>query len=186
MKLTLRPWHLLLLLPLFAMAVWLGQRSARIRDDPAQVLAALRAATAQPHLPTAEAAGAHARTPVDTYDADGLYEFINGAADAYLAHGFQVCAAAVYTMPLEDDWSVEIQAEAHRFASAQGAAARVAAERPKEAAAIEGIDGAVSDGFVLLVPAGQDMLKLTSLSFDRPAGAALQQLAEAWLRTVSP
>lgn len=185
MKLTLRPWHFILLLPLLGLAVWLGQRSAQEREDPAELLSALQV-DAVPGLPSVEAAGAVARTPIETYDADGLYEFINGAADGYLAHGFELCEAAVYTMPLEGDATVEIQAELHRFATPQGAVARVAAERPGAAEEIAGMDAAVSDGFVLLATAGREMLKLTSLSFDHPAGPALEQLASAWLQTATP
>lgn len=181
MHMTLRPWHLVLLLPLLVLAVWLGQRSARVREDPGAVLAALKAG-AELTLPAHEAVGAAARTEVDRYDAEGLYEFINGAADGYLAHGFEQCAAAVYTVPLADGATLEIQVELHRFATPQGAAARAAAERPSAAHPVPGMDGAESDGAVLLATAGRDMLKLTSLSFDTGGGAALEEFALAWAR----
>lgn len=39
----LRWWHPLLLLPLVAMTAWLWVRSGQVREDPADVLEALRA-----------------------------------------------------------------------------------------------------------------------------------------------
>jgi len=170
---------------MLGLAVWLGQRSAQVRDDPGELLAALQTG-GELGLPSAAAAGAADRTPVDAYDADRLYEFINGADEDYLAHGFELCEAAVYTMPLADGGTIEVQAELHRFATPQGAAARLAAERPSEAEEVLGVEGAVSDGFVLLATSGREMLKLTSLSFDIPAGPALKQLAAAWMGRAAP
>ncbi|MCJ7673002.1 MAG: hypothetical protein MUP67_13295, partial [Acidimicrobiia bacterium] len=57
----LRVRHALLLLPLVLVAVWLAARGRAVRDDPADVLRALRAAHG-PTLPPAGFAGASARS----------------------------------------------------------------------------------------------------------------------------
>jgi len=88
--------HLLLLLPLVAVVVWVAWRAGALRDDPAAVLRALRAAQA-PALPEAGAVGATDRSTPETYDRESLYQFIDGAAEAYLARGFEACVAATYS-----------------------------------------------------------------------------------------
>jgi hypothetical protein len=61
-------------------AVWLTQRGRALREDPADVLRALRAAHG-PTLPPPGAAGASARTETSAYGRETLYEYIDGAAE---------------------------------------------------------------------------------------------------------
>jgi len=172
--------HLALLLALAA-ALGLVVASGRTaREDRAAVLAALRAAGG-PRLPGAQAAGASARSEPARYDRETLYELIDGAAEGYLADGFERCVAASY-----DVAGLEVAAEAHRFASVEGARARLAAERPRGGRALPDLPGAETDGAVLLAVAGRDLLKLTSLDPTRDGSEALRALALAWHRETAP
>jgi hypothetical protein len=174
-----RLWHLLLLLPLAAIALWIGERGRHLRDDPADVLRHLKAQQA-PALPEATAARASARSAIDLYDQKTLYDFIDGAAEAYIAHGFERCAAATYTFAVAGGAALEIAAEVYRFAAPEGAAAQLAAERPASGSAPAELPGAVTDGAVLLLADGRDLLKLTSLSPGGTAAPALLRIAGAW------
>lgn len=172
-----RPVHFALVALLVAAVGLVAAGGRRTRDDRAATLAALRAA-AGPRLPSAPAAGATARGEPARYAADTLYELIDGAAEAYLADGFESCVAAVY-----DFAGREVAAEVHRFASPEGARARLAAERSLTAQPVPGLPGALADGAVLLAVSGRDLLKLTDLDPTRPEGeAALAALALAWQR----
>lgn len=171
--------HLLLLLPLLAVVLWVADRGRNQRDDPANVLRHLKAQLS-PALPEAAAAGASERSPVDLYDRETLYDFIDGAAEAYIARGFERCAAATYTFAAAGGRGLEVAAEVYRFAAAEGAAAQLAAERPTAGTAPADLPGAVADGSVLLLTHGRDLLKLTSLARGGDASPALRQIAAAW------
>lgn len=174
-----RPGHVVLLLPLAAVAAWVGARAGRVRDDPARVLAALQAA-AGPALPAESAAGAAARTAPESHDRATLYDFIDGAAESYLANGFERCVAAVYTFR-DASREHEIAAEVYRFATPAGARAQLAAEQPGGASEVPGLTGAVADSSTLLAVRGRDYLKLTAMSTGPATDAALRALAAAWL-----
>ena len=174
-----RPGHVALLIPLALAATWLAVRARGVREDPGEVLAALRSASG-PSLPAASSAGAQVRSEVEEYDRESLYEFIDGAAEAYLARGFQCCVAATYEVAAPGSPALEIAAEVYRFKDAAGAQALFDEERPSAAAAVPGIEGAVSDGTVLAAVAGRDYLKLTSLSGGDRVDAQLRYIAAAW------
>jgi len=176
----LRLRHVLLLLPLVAILAWVADRARRERDDPAEVLRHLWAQQA-PGLPDAAPAGAASRSPVEAYDRETLYEFIDGAAEAYIARGFERCAASTYVFDTADDSELEVAAEVYRFAAADGAAAQLAAERPLAGVAPPGLPGAVADGAVLVLAHGRDLLKLTSLGRGVDASGHLLAIARAWL-----
>ena len=165
--------HALLVLALAGAVGLVLERGRRTREDPAAVLLALRQAQG-PRLPAAGRAGAALLGEPARYDRDRLYELIDGAADAYLARGFERCLAATYGVG-----PIEVAAETHRFGSEAGARAQLEAERPRRAVAVPGL-AAVSDGSVLLAVAGRDLLKLTALSAAPGAGEALAALAAAW------
>lgn len=171
--------HAALLGLLGVIGVWVAHRGQVTRQDPAAVLTALRAAQG-PTLPAAEAAGAAARDEVATYDAATLYEFINGAADAYLARGFARCAATVYSFSTPDGRPFEVAAEVYRFATAAGARAQLEAERPPAARPVPGAADAWLDAGVLLALGGADYLKLTAYDTGPAADEALQRLLAAW------
>ncbi|HPC84385.1 MAG TPA: hypothetical protein P5234_03570 [Thermoanaerobaculaceae bacterium] len=174
-----RPGHLLLVLPLVAVAVWVGSRGGRVRDDPAHVLAALRMA-AGPMLPGEGAVGAASRTALESYDPQTLYEFIDGAAESYLGNGFERCVAVVYTFRAGGT-EHEVAAEVYRFVADSGARAQLAAERPAEASEIEGLPGAVADATTLLAVKGRDYLKLTAMAAGPGVDATLRAIAAVWL-----
>ncbi len=180
----IRPWHLLLLVPLAATVAWVAHRGRDVREDPTAVLAALRAG-AGPVLPEAAAAGAAGRSEVSSYDPDTLYEFIDGAAEGYLSRGFERCATADYTFASEGGEAVEVTAEVYRFGTPEGALGQLAAEKPAAAAPVASDPSAVTDGMVLLAVSGRDYLKLTV--FGPPAGApaALRAVASAWRKGAS-
>lgn len=175
-----RPVHALLVAVLAA-ATWLvlspGQR---VREDRAEVLRALRASSG-PRLPAASRAGATLASEPARYDRERLYELVDGAAEGYLARGFQACVAATFALG-----AVEVAAEAHRFETEAGAREQLAAERPRAAQPVAGLPGAVSDGSVLLAARGRDLLKLTSLAPGPTGSEALLALAGAWQQENRP
>lgn len=171
--------HFALLALLVGVAVWVAQRGQATRQDPAAVLDALRAAEG-PALPTAAAAGASHRADVEMFDPETLYDFINGAADAYLARGFARCAATVYSFRKTDGGTFEINAEVYRFSAPAGAREQLEAERPPAAHAIPGAGEAWMDGRVLLAVAGVDYIKLTAVDNDPTVEEALLQLLASW------
>jgi len=173
-----RPLHLLLVVPLVALLVGVYHLGSHRRDDPAAVLQALRAARGL-KLPAAESAGFATRTESTRYDPETLYEFIDGAADSYIANGFTECLAAIYTMS-QTAVPVEISAETYRFKNEEGARKQLDFERPAAALPVSGLEAAVSDGAVLLLLEGHDLLKLTVLTPDPAASAALTALASSW------
>jgi hypothetical protein len=179
---TARPGarHLVLLLPLLAVAVWVGWRARALRDDPAAVLRALRAVQA-PALPEAGAVGAIDRSTPETYDRESLYQFIDGAAEAYLARGFEICVAATYSFAAVGG-PLDVAAEVYRFSGGDGARGQRDEELPSAAAAVTGAGDAASDGTVLLAVRGGDLLKLTALGADPQSGVLLARIAAAWER----
>ncbi len=174
-----RVWHAFLLLPLVAVAVWVVARGRTTRDDPAAVLAALRAA-AGPSLPGAAAAGATARSAPSSYNRDSLYEYIDGAAESYLARGFERCLVATYTFPSTAADALDVTAEVYRFAAPAGAREQMASERPAAAVPVAGVADAFADPSTLVACRGRDYLKLTALSAGPGAGKALFAVAAAW------
>lgn len=171
--------HALLALALAGAVGLVLERGRRTRDDPAAVLSALRRAQG-PRLPAAGRAGAALLGEASRYDRERLYELIDGAAESYLARGFERCVAATFGVG-----PVEVAAEAHRFGTEAGARAQLEAERPRRAVAVPGLS-AVSDGSVLVAVAGRDLLKLTALSAGPGAGEALAALAAAWEEGKAP
>ncbi|OFV79458.1 MAG: hypothetical protein A2Y78_04910 [Acidobacteria bacterium RBG_13_68_16] len=169
--------HALLLLPLVIVAVWLTQRARAVRDDPADVLRALRAAHG-PMLPAAGTAGASARTETSAYDRETLYEYIDGAAESYLARGFERCLVATYTFTGTAGSALDITAEVYRFAAPGGAKEQMLAERPNAATPLPGIADAFVDPSTLVAIRGRDYLKLTALASG--AEKALVGIAAAW------
>ncbi len=168
----------LLLVPALAVALvlWEGRRP---REDPREVLRALRA-QAGPRLPDAEAAGAASMTEPERYDRDRLYELVDGAADLYLARGFERCVASTYRFA--DARGLEIAAEAYRFRDEAGARSQARADRPSGALPAGDAAGTFSDGQVVLAVSGRDLLKLTALATDARARDRLLELAAAWRR----
>lgn len=172
-----RPVHVALLLVPVAAVALVRWRGREVHEQPAQVLAALRA-QAGPRLPPAAAAGAGSATVPERYDRDRLAELIDGAATRYLERGFDGCVAAVYSYP--EAGGLEIAAESHRFRDEEGARAQADAERPSAARPVEGAPWALTDGQVLLAVRGRDLLKLTALSMHPDARERLLALAAAW------
>lgn len=171
--------HGLLLLPLVALVAWLVLRSGGTRDDPAAVLKALRS-SAGPALPGAAAVRAASRTEPASYDPKTIFDYIDGAAEAYLSRGFERCVAATFSFPKPGGGAFDVVAEVYRFAAEQGAADQLAAERPGDVTAVTGFSGAVADASTLLARQGRDYLKLTALVDDPAAREALERIAVAW------
>lgn len=171
--------HVVLLALLGAAAFWVMQRGQAVRQDPGAVLDALRSAQG-PSLPAAESAGASHRDEVESFDPETLYDFINGAADAYLARGFSRCVATVYSFAAEGGATFEVGAEVYRFAAAAGARAQLEAERPPAARPVSGTADAWWDTGVLLALAGADYLKLTAYDSGPAVEEALHRLLAAW------
>ena len=176
--------HLALLFALAAAlaAVWV--RGQHQLEDRTAVLAALREARG-PHLPGATRANASAATEPLLYGADTLSELIDGAAEAYLAHGFEKCAAVTYTFAAGGR-EKEVAAEVHRFRDESGARAQLEAERPRGARPLAVPAGALSDGSVLVLVNGRDLLKLTRLDAPGEGEDPLAGLAAAWLEEKKP
>ncbi len=175
-----------LLVALLAGAVALvlaeGRRS---REDPAAILRVLRVAQG-PLLPPVLRSGAASASDPARYSRERLHELVDGAAEGYLARGFESCAAATYAFDTGGAAPLEVAAEAHRFADASSALAQLAAERPRAAAPVAGLPGAVSDGSVLLSVEGRDLLKLTALEPSGRGRERLRALALAWHEEMKP
>lgn len=180
----LRPVHVALLLALAAAVAAVLLPGRRTREDPADVLRALRAARG-PTLPAPAVVGAAGATPAARYAKDTLAEVIDGAAEAYLRNGFVSAVMATYAFD-RGGAPLEVAAEAHRFERDAGARAQAAAEAPPRAAPVEGVPEAASDGAVLLAVAGRDLLKLTLLSPGEGGPEALAEIAGAWRREQAP
>jgi hypothetical protein len=180
----LRPVHAALVLLLAAAVVAVLAPGRRLRDDPGDLLRALRASRG-PMLPPPARVGASSVTPPGRYGRDELAELIDGAAERYLANGFVAGAAAVYAFDAGGA-TLEISAEAHRFERADGARALAAAERPRRAEPVAGVEGAVSDGTVLLAVSGRDLLKLTVVAPGSGGPEALAAIAAAWRKEQGP
>ncbi len=179
-----RPVHVALVALLAAALALVLAPARRLRDDPADVLRALRAARG-PSLPPAAQVGAASATAPGRYGKDTLADVIDGAAEAYLANGFVAAAMAVYAFERGGP-PVEVSAEAHRFERPDGARAQAASERPRRAEPVAGIEGAVSDGTVLLAVAGRDLLKLTVVTPGAGGPEALAAIAAAWRKEEGP
>lgn len=171
--------HLALLALLGVIVAWIGQRSQMLRQDPAAVLEALRAQEG-PWLPEAEAVGAVERALEERYTPATLYDFINGAADAYLGRGFRTCLATTYSFPAASGTPLEVAAEVYRFASADGARAQLEAERPAAAQPLPGATAAWWDESQLVAHSGADYLKLTAYGDGPEVRAALARLLAGW------
>ncbi len=180
----LRPVHVALVLVLVAAVAALLWPGRRLREDPGDVLRALRASRG-PALPAPERVGATRATAPARYGKDTLADVIDGAAEAYLANGFTAAAMAVYAFGAEGA-VIEIAAEAHRFEREEGARAQAAAERPRRPEPVPGVAGAVSDGAVLLAVAGRDLLKLTVVTPGGGGADALAAVAAAWRKEQGP
>jgi len=178
------PWHLALVVGLAAAVAWVFSQGWRTREDPAAVMRALRAARG-PLLPAAPATGAVGRADLQRYDRDRLYELVDGAAEAYLARGFESCVASVYEFP-GPSGPVEVAAEVHRFAATEGARAQLEAERPRAGQPVPGLPSSANDGRVLVAVDGRDLLKLTALSPGSQGGEALAAVAAAWRKEMQP
>jgi hypothetical protein len=180
----LRPVHLALVLALAAAVAAVLLPGRRTREDPGDVLKALRASRG-PSLPPAGKVGASSATEPARYVKETLADVIDGAAEAYLRNGFVSAVMATYAFDRAGA-AVEVAAEAHRFERADGAKAQAAAEAPRRAAPVDGIPGASSDGAVLLAVAGRDLLKLTVLSTGEGGSEALAAIAGAWRKEQGP
>ncbi len=177
--------HWLLVVPLVAAATWIHWRGTRLRDDPAEVLAALRA-SAGPALPAAAACRATSHSEPEAYDRTSLYSLIDGAAESYLARGFERCLAALYTFAETGPSPTEVAAEVYRFATPAGAWELYREEAPREGQPVPGLVDAVTDGTVLLAVAGRDLLKATAVSGGQDATPYLAAVASAWRGGTSP
>jgi threonine aldolase len=122
---------------------------------------------------------------VSRYAKETLAEVIDGAAEGYLANGFAAAAMAVYAFA-RGTGPVEVSAEAHRFEREAGARAQAEAERPRRAERVPGVEGAISDGAVLLAVAGRDLLKLTVVTPGAGGPEALVAIAAAWRKEQGP
>jgi hypothetical protein len=176
--------HAVLLLALLAAVVAVLLPGRRLREEPGDVLRALRAARG-PSLPAAQRVGAVSQTAPARYGKDTLADVIDGAAEGYLANGFVAASMAVYAFAAGAP-PVEVSAEAHRFEREEGARAQAGAEGPRRAEPVPGVPGAVSDGGVLLAVAGRDLLKLTVVSPGAGAADALAAIAAAWRKEQVP
>lgn len=181
----LRLLHLALLLPLAALLVWIAGSGRSVRSDPSDVLAALRKAQA-PHLPTARSLGASAATEPARYNRETLYEYINGAAEAYIALGFTECVTSIYIYERPDGPAAEFAVDVFRFESEEGAKRRCADEAPSPADPLPGFSSGAVGEMVLVAAAGRDLLKITSLTPGAASRETLLALAQAWRKDESP
>lgn len=176
-----RPAHAVLLAILGALVVAVLLPGRHRREEPGDVLLALKAARG-PALPLPGRAGAASATAVVRCGKENLADVIDGAAEAYLDRGFTAAAFATYAFGPAGAPSVEVAAEVHRFQTEAGAEAQAQAERPSRARAVPGLPGAVTDGAVLVNRAGREFIKLTVVSSGAGGAEALAAVAGAWAK----
>lgn len=179
-----RPLHIVLLLPLAAFLFWIADSGQRARSDPSDVLAALRKAQA-PYLPTARSVGASAATEPARYNRETLYEYIDGAAEAYISLGFTECVTSIYTFEGAGGPATEFAVDVYRFESEQGASRRCADEAPLPADPLPGFSSGSVGEMVLVAAAGRDLLKITALTPGAASRETLLALAQVWRKDES-
>lgn len=165
-----------LLLPLVGVAVWVGLRARRIREDPARMLEALRSEAA-PVLPEAASVGASGRTEVSRYGPGNLVDWVDGGAEALLRAGFRKAVVATYGF--SDGTEVEVAVIS--FVSAERARAWLEGERPPDARPL----GESGTGWVAADVAGatQGAVALRALTMvpDEDSEGTLARIVRVWL-----
>jgi hypothetical protein len=127
------------------------------------------------YLPTAGALPGWARSkPPQTYTADTLWEFIDGAAETYVGFGFQEALSAGYAFGGSD-----VGIEIYQMADSVGAFGIYTQERPPAAQAVSaGVEGYANSN-VLIFWKGPRYVKLIAAGPDKPGLAAVTALARA-------
>lgn len=118
-------------------------------------------------------AGAHTTGDPETFDGDGLFEHINGAAPTYIERGFRKVVSAELALEAGGELSCDV----YDMTTADGAAAIFDHEQPPSEGPPALGDGArVSKGSVVF-RRGRYYVKI--VAFDQDAGRALLALARA-------
>jgi hypothetical protein len=127
------------------------------------------------YLPPAGAPAGWTRSkPPQTYSADTLWEFIDGAAETYVGFGFQEALSAGYAHGGSD-----VGIEIYQMADPLRAFGIYTQERPPAPPAVQaGVEGYVNSN-VLVFWKGASYVKLIAARPDQPGLAAMTSLARA-------
>lgn len=98
---------------------WYGSPATAVSTPAALVPEPARADAAEAGLAAYAGAEADVLTPIETYDADTLFEKINGKADLYLSHGFVELLCQRFVLP--DDAEAWFEVYAYQMASGPAA-----------------------------------------------------------------
>ncbi len=110
--------------------------------------------------------------PAQAYGPDNLWEFIDGAAETYVAFGFQEALSAAF-----DHAGVEVTVELYEMSDSLHAFGIYAQERPPAPQAVAVGDEGYANSNVLVFRKGACYAKLTSPKPEQPGPAALTALA---------
>ena len=173
---TMRPVFGLCLAAACALAACRGEQPAAKPAPTASASAASPAETGPAaYLPRANspAGWTVSKAPQD-YNADTLWEFIDGAAETYVGFGFEAAVSAGYKYA-----GSEVGVEIYRMSDSLHAFGIYAQERPPAAQAVPaGAEGyAISN--VLNFRKGGCYVKLTAPAPDKPGPAAMMVLARS-------
>jgi uncharacterized protein DUF6599 len=126
-----------------------------------------------PTLPE-EAAGWKAIAPADRYDADTIFQYIDGLGEVYLAYGMASCLARRYAAPDRDD---RVIVDVFEMASAADAFGIFTHSREGEPVAVG--QGASFGYGTLLFWKGRDFVSVTAERDDEGTRAAVMALGRA-------
>jgi len=197
--------HPLLLLPLAVVLVLLVQGLRGGKEDPAALVARLRAqparteagppaletgaadvasapAPVEPEHPLArivpapgELPGLDAREEIGTYTAENLYDLIDGGAEPFLRLGCRGAAAADLRFATGEGITVE----AFDMATAEGAAAIWKEERGPQMRDVAAGDAGYGDDAALRFRKGATYVRLLAIPVTERSGRILEELAAA-------
>jgi polyferredoxin len=112
---------------------------------------------------------------IRTFNADSLWEYIDGGADRYLQAGFERVMACDYRF----ENRIDAVADVYAMTAPEGAAKIFARERGEGSSALSLGDGARNYGQSLVFRKGRHLVRLTAYQPDSGMPAALERLARA-------
>ena len=164
-------------LPLAALLVWVFLRATAPAPGPRTAVPAPLAGG----LPSAAAVGAVRRSEIERFAGDGVYDYLDGGAEAYLARGLETVVVTRYEFAGPGGARTEIEAAVMRFATPGGAAASAVELRPLRGRPVEGLEGAVAGPGELVMARGRRVLRLLATPPATDADPRLARIAAAWI-----
>ena len=123
---------------------------------------------------------------VEIFDADNLYDRINGAAPGYILFNFNELTCFEYNQKVDDDNSPYITIQVYRHTTSEDAFGIYASERPLQSDFITvGAEG-YQEGSILNFFVDRLYVKIESPSTKEETDNAVRQIAQEFGRSVNP